>query len=153
MKKRYSIEIKKVSFLKFPNKFYLLLLVFISCNKNGSDFEFKNHQINKAVNDFIEESNYKALNQSKVIILSFFKYDNDTILMLERTEPYKIENYKGKIKWNGFDLFLYSNLKSNYIKFNDISSENLKYAKERNFDVAYRRDYKVVKGKFITSKY
>ena len=54
------------------------MLVFISCNKNESDFEFKNHQINNAVNDFIEESNYKALNQSKVIVMSFFKYDNDT---------------------------------------------------------------------------
>lgn len=139
--------------MKISTKLYFLLLLFISCNKNDSDFEFKNHQINKAVNDFIEESNYKALNQSKVIVLSFFKYNKDTIFMLERTEPYRIENYKGKIKWNGFDLFLYSNLKSNYIKFNDISSENLKCAKERNFDVAFRRDYKVSKGKFITSKY
>lgn len=139
--------------MKISTKLYFLLLLFVSCNKNVSDFEFKNKQIDTAVNNFIKESNYKAINQSKVIVISFFKYDNDTILMLERTEPYKIENYKGKIKWNGFDLFLYSNLESSYIKFNDISPENLKYAKERNFDIAYRRDYKVVKGKFVTSEF
>jgi hypothetical protein len=153
MVNQYFFQVKNIFLIiieKIKNKSYcFLFLLIISCYNRNNDYEIKNKEIYFAIDDFIEESKYKAANQSKVLVINFLKYENDTILYFERTEPYRKKNYKGKIVWKGYDLFLYSNLKSNYIIMNKISQDNLKYATDRNMDLPYRKGYKFEKGKLI----
>jgi hypothetical protein len=127
---------------------FVFFSVFVSCSKNESnDFEIKNKQIFIALDSFIVESNYKAINQSKNIVINFYKYSNDTLLYFERASPYIIEEYKGRIRYKDFNVFLFSNI-NDYRNFEtfEIHKENMKFAKTRNVDQPFKKGYKFKNG-------